>query len=274
MNVALQIDPNTKEVSATMTGANRRPVNADDITKFHLDDASLKAMVDKKFGKSPPAVWTSGGGGNALYKKYSWPEVLTVLKFHRAEVVEVTTEVTAMTEAILKNVSETTSVTYTKTLSVAEKETYTQSWSKSTSIGLGMKVGYSVGIPGDTVSGEFSASFDSTVGTGGTSTKEVDVTDTNGITVTLPPGKQGKVTLTADKHKVKLRVYYTLGLDGDVAINYDPPYEATGFKGDHYFYAAAVVDLLANAQKPTRLETSEEIEMTYYGSANTVYTDL
>jgi len=262
MNISLQVT-NTK-VTASVRGVDKHTITDEEMKTFGITDGALKTIIGKSMGQDPKNVMpTTVGDQWNLHNTYSWPVVATNVTFTDADVLEFTSNLSAMSEKVFTNHS-SMAATFGGVLTVQASETTTSTWSSSTKVGIGTKVNFSIGVPGVESGGaEFSTSFESTTGESKTTSKMVTIGDSQSISILLQPGKSVKAQLMATTVTVKLRVHYKVSLDGQVAINYNPKFNG------HHFYAVGIEGALAGSGMPSHFDQYEDIEMTFYGESHT-----
>lgn len=249
--------------SVTASGQVSHIITDKERTSFNIHDNNLKDAVDQYYGKRPhDAYLHSPTPWDDLYKRFYWPEVQTVLRVRRAEIVSISSAPTIIATRTFTNNSKTKSATFNTSISEQVTDTSTSSWSETSKIEINQKFSYGV-----TVQGETTLNYQHTWGHSGSETKTTTVGSTEGLTVELDPGESVVAHLSASKGTMKVRITYDASLTGDVAVNYNPTYKG------HHFWGLGINGVMQAHGLPSTMSFTEDIEVGYYSNAKVELVD-
>ena len=258
INIVAGKDKDSSRV--TVSGSVQHVITDEERVTFSLGDNELKQAVESNFGRRPnDAYLHSPTPWDDLYKRYSWPQVQTVLVPQSAEILKITSEPTIVkTQKFQNNSSEkaTFNVSITESLS----QTASTNWSTSGSITVGQKFTYKIGFLGTGAGGETSLSYQRSWGKGGSNSKTITVGSSAGVQVELDPGEAVAAQLSASRGTMKVQIRYRAYLIGDTAVNYNPRHRG------HHFWALDIGDVMSSASKSNSSESIENIEIGYYSN--------
>lgn len=250
-----------KSSSVSASGSIQHIITDTERNTFKLSDDGLKKAVDKYFGKRPnDAYLHSPTPWDDLYKRYGWPQVQTIVRPTKAEILSITSEPTIVATRIFKNNSSVKG-TFNAGIEESVTDTVTSSWSTGGTLTIGQEIEYGIKFLGSGVSGTTSMSYSQSWEVGGTHEKTTTVGSTSGVTVELNPGESVKSILTASRGVMKVRVTYHATLNGSTAVNYNPKYK------DHHFWGLNIDKVMNAANLDNSLKYTEDIEIGYYSDA-------
>lgn len=248
--------------SATGSGSYQEVISDSNAALFGLgDDSTNKDMVNKYFGARPDDLYLhSPTPWDDLYSRYNWPQVQTNLQFVSATVSSFDDQLEAVNTAHLVNTSKKAG-TFHATSSKTVQNTTTSSWSVNNSFTIGQKFEYGVSFLGAGGKGESSLSYTHSWGEGGSESTSVTMGNSVGVDVELQPGEAVDVVVMAYAGSMTIDVVYNATLSGWLAINYGDKYN-----GSH-FWGLDVNNVLAANGKPTTIQITQTIKVSYYTSS-------
>ena len=254
--------------SATGQGSCQELISGANRAKFSLNnDSQMKGFVAVSHGKRPDDLYLgSPTPWNDLYHTYGWQPVMTSLQFVSATVSSFKSTLQAVNSVMLQN-SGTVEGVFHADISKTVTNSTSSSWSSQDAIDVGQKFTYDVSFLGTGGGGETSLNYTHTWGQGGSQSQDVALGTTQGVSVTLQPGRVVYVDLMAYQGTMTVDVVYNATLSGDMAVNYGTP-----FKG-HHFWALDVNEVLSANHKPTSAQITERIQVQFYTSASVVMRD-
>ena len=259
-NVSIVAGKDKDSSSVKVEGSVQHIITDAERGTFRLNDAQLKDAVQKSFGKRPnDAYLHSSTPWGDLYRRYNWQQTSTVVTAVSGEILDVTSKPVALATKTLENHS-SHEATFTANLSETVADTVTSTWNVQRTLSVNQKIKYEIGFLGTGGGGETDISFSQSWGEGGSESKTVTVGSSAGVSVTLKPHQSVEATLTASRGVMKVRLRYGTRLTGYTAINYNPTYKG------HHFWALWLPSVMAAAQIPNSVETTEDIELDYYSN--------
>lgn len=87
------------------------------------------------------------------------------------------------------------------------------------------------------------------------------------MSIELAPGQAVIAELTASRGVMKVRIEYNAYLVGQTAVNYNPTFK------DHHFWGLGIGGVMAAANNPNSVKSTEEIEIGYYSNSRIVLRD-
>jgi hypothetical protein len=252
-------DQSTSSVMAS--GSEQHIITDEERTTFDIGDKELKDSVGAYFGKNPnDAFLHSPTPWDDLYKRYSWPEVQTVLVVQSAVITGITSEPVIVKTQEFKNTSPKKG-TFNVSISESVNNTTSSSLNNVKKITVGQKFKYDVKFLGSGGGGETSLSYEQSWGTGGSESLSYTVGSTSGVSVELLPGEGVVAELSASRGKMQIRITYRAYLIGCTAVNYNPTFK------DHHFWCLDICSVMSSKGKPYSLEITEDIEIGYYSNS-------
>ncbi|HEY0077373.1 MAG TPA: hypothetical protein VGB73_01925 [Pyrinomonadaceae bacterium] len=265
ISIKAGVDKATSSVNAS--GSVQHVITDTEKKTFGLQDADLKNVVAKYFGKKPnDAYLHSNTPWGDLYKTYNWPQVQTVLVVDSATITGITSEPVIIATKTLTNDS-SREATFNAGISDQVCNTTESNWSETDTISVSQSFNYQVSFLGSGGGGETSMSYSHEWGQGGSESNSVTVGSDTGVSVTLEPGESVDAQLTASRGVMKVRIVYKAYLIGDVAVNYNPKYKG------HHFFALDVGSIMDAAGLSKSRQFTEDIEVGYYANSKVVLTD-
>lgn len=251
----VSFDLDSKTVTAS--GADVHVISDSEKEAFDITEGPLKDAVKAHFGKRPnDAYLHSSTPWGDLYKSYNWPQVTTTLKIISAQVLSTNSHPAIVSTITFDNTQGSDPYTYHAKVWEQVSNTEEHSWSSSDSFTVSQSVKYGTNFGGQTT-----ASYTHAWGKSHTQSQTINVGLEAGVDVTVKPGEQRIVNLTASLGTMKVRVKYQASLSGDVATNYNPTYK------DHHFWRMPVADVLRSAGRPSVKEITEDVEISFYSNA-------
>lgn len=224
---------------------------------FNVNDANLKQLVLKSFGKAPnDAFLHSPTPWGDLYKTYNWPQVQVNLVVKSASILGITSKPQIVNTQKFSNNSSVKG-NFNVAITQQVNNTSQSSWSSSDKISVGQKISYSIGFLG----GETSLNYEHSWGQGGSESKSIMLGTSSGVSVTLDPGESILAELSASRGALKVRLVYNAYLTGSCAVNYNPT-----FKG-HHFWALNIGSLLSAGGIANSVEITEDIDIGFFGNS-------
>lgn len=129
---------------------------------------------------------------------------------------------------------------------------------------MGQSINYGIEFSGANIGGETSLSYSEQFGKGGSETKQVTLSTTQGVTFDLDFGEKATAVLSASKGSLVVEVVYRLSFTGDVAVNYNPAYQG------HHFWALPINSVLKAAGLKRTFDITQTIEIGYYTNGKIV----
>jgi hypothetical protein len=210
-NVQLNAGTEPSQCSASAWGQQIHTITDEEATAFSFNDwARIQHACGTIIGKNPdawflhnPTVPHPNPGDHRYdnsYDVFGWTPVTVTLRPIKAEALGVNSQPVIAHHVEWRNETDHT-VHYSAGMSVEKSETVAHSSSERTSIGVGTKIGFQVGIAGfGDVSGEASFTF----------TKDFENTTTNSQTITV--GVQAGAESDVPAHSVETAyLFSTLG---------------------------------------------------------------
>jgi hypothetical protein len=227
----------------------------------------LHKAVKKYHGKEPNQAYVrSKAGKHKLYKKYHWPQIQSVFRVKKAEILEITSKPTIIGTYPLNNPSSHTATFHAETMETVSNSVESN-WSSTRSYSLEQEFEYSVKFLGAGGGGKTSMTYTQSFGEGGSETTTHTVGSSQGVSVTLEPGKSAKALLSSSKGTMRVRITYEVFLTGVTACNYNPTYKG------HHFWAFNIGSVLRAAEKPTHIEFTEDLEIGYFSNGSVTLED-
>lgn len=258
INITAGSDEATSSVSAS--GQIRHIITDTERKTFGIEDDGLKTAVDKYFGRRPnDAYLHSPTPWGDLYKTYGWDQVETVLDVKNATITGITSEPVIVSTNTFTNNS---SVGGTFNVGITDQvtNTATHTWSETNTIEVSQTISYNIGFLGTGGGGETSMSYQHSWGQETTESKTVTVGSSAGVSVYLEPGQSVEAVLTASRGVLKVRIVYKAHLEGQTAVNYNPPHR------DHHFWGLDINAVMNAAGLSRTREFTEDIEVGYYSN--------
>ncbi|HEX8430682.1 MAG TPA: hypothetical protein VF625_05320 [Longimicrobium sp.] len=245
----------------TASGTVTHIITDDERDSFGIGDSVLKLAVEMYFGQLPadaflhdPTPW------NNLYATYGWAPVTTVLTAVKADVVEVTSEPIFLGQNTFTNSSNKVG-TFTAGVSDSVSDTVESSWSETHGLAASQMIRYGVSFLGAGGGGETTLSYNATFGTAGSESTSFTVGSEQAVSVVLQPGESVIAKLNASRGTIKVRVTYSVSLQGNTAVNYGDT-----FKG-HHFWALDIGNVMRAVGLPSSFEITEDLEIGYFFNA-------
>ncbi|WDV47427.1 ETX/MTX2 family pore-forming toxin [Clostridiaceae bacterium M8S5] len=135
-------------------------------------------------------------------------------------------------------------------------DSVTNSWSTTSTITVGQKIGYGIKFLGGGT-GETSISYSQSWTQGGSHTTTITVGSTSGVTVDLEPGQSVLAVLSASRGKLNVKVVYEAYIYGTLYVS-----TVGGF-----IVKVDVQELLKRMNKPNSILTTENLSIGYYGNS-------
>jgi hypothetical protein len=259
INVNAGLDAATSSVQAS--GNVIHVISDVERNTFNINDANLKQLVLKSFGKAPnDAYLHSDTPWGDLYKTYKWPQVQVNLVVQSASILGITSEPQIVNTQKFSNNSSVKG-NFNVAITQQVNNTSQSSWSSSDKISVGQKISYSIGFLGEGVKGETSLNYEHSWGKGGSESKSVTIGTSSGVSVSLDPGESILAELSASRGVMKVRLVYNAYLTGVSAVNYNPTYKG------HHFYALDIRNLLSAGGIANSVQITEDIEIGFFGNS-------
>ena len=261
IDVKIQAGLTEDVCSVKATGTILHPITAKEIEKFRLTEDNLKTGIEKDHGKKPDLVALNNSYScGFLYKDYSWKEVQTVLTVKSATVLGITSDPTIISTQPLVNKSKKTG-TFNANITQEVQHTTETNWSDTDTIEFSQSFNYSVKFLGTGGEGTTSMAYSHEFARGGSESKAVTVSASQGVEVELKPGETVICRLSASRGVMKVRIVYSANVIGDVAMDY-----ADGYL-DHHYYCIDVGIIRAQIDNNDPLEFTEDIEIGFFANA-------
>lgn len=268
MDISVEIVAGTDIGSSSVKvngGDQSHVITDEEVAAWGLDDHTLKAAVEKYFGKRPDDVFLhSPTPWNDLYKKYGWSEVTTGLKVYEAKIVKAEADPTTVATRKFTNDS-SVATTFNCAISETVTDTALTNWSKTETFSATGTVKYNFGVPGWEAS--LALGYTYAWGQGGSESKAITVGSSTGLMVTLQPGQSVDALLQAERGKIEVGIVYLLGLSGHLAVNYTDSYKG------HHFWGLDLATVMKAAGIENTRDAVTELTFEYYSGATVVVTD-
>ncbi|MTI30925.1 follicular epithelium yolk protein subunit [Cytophagales bacterium RKSG123] len=267
VNVSIDAGADLSSSSVTASGSELHLIDSNERDQFDIQDANLKNAVEKYFGKKPNDVFvTSPTPWGDLYKTYGWEEVKTKFTVKSAVIQDITSEpVIIATKTFTNNSS--IPATFDAAISDQVSNTVESNWSTQTLFRFEQKFKYNISFLGTGGGGETNLIYQETDTEGGSESLTTTVGSSSGVSVELQPGQSVISTLSASRGTMKVRVTYTVSLEGYVATNYNPTYK------DHHFWALWVNNVLGGAGMTKTYEITQDLDIGYFSNSEIVLED-
>ncbi len=258
---AVSFDLDNRTVTAS--GSDVHVISDDEKKAFDVTDGPLKDAVKAHFGKKPNEAYLhSSTPWGDLYKKYHWPEVETTLTIKKAEVLSTNSKPVIVATAIFDNTKGSEAYTYHAKVWEQVSNTEEHTWSSSDSITVSQSVKY-----GTKFGGQTTASYTHEWGKSHTESQTINVGFETGVDVTVQPGQERVVNLSATLGTMTVRVTYDASLSGDVATNYNPTYKG------HHFWEMPITEVLSAVHRPSSKVITEDVVISFYSNATVQVVD-
>lgn len=259
--VQIEVGDTAQISNVSVAGGSAHPINSAEIDAFGLSDSNLKSKLQQLVGKTPNDVALGDPTANGNnYQKYNFEPVTTNYVALYGEVLSMTSTPMTLNNYTLSNKSGKIPAIFTATTSVVESNTVSTEWSKTTSINASASISYGIAF----FKGSASLTYTESMQSGGSNSSTVTVGNSEGVQVTLQPGEEVDVIISAAQGSMVVRVYYQAYLSGQVYYHYDNQYDG------HYFWAMDVSNFVNNQT----VTMSEDITINYYSDADVTITDV
>jgi hypothetical protein len=252
----------TKEDSSVhTTGSVVHIITNEELSLLGIRGGDLYKAVEKFKGKKPNnAYLASPTPWHDLYKKYGWPQVQTRLDVISSRIVSLISRPVAIKSVDYAHDEnpDVEKATFTADLTQEVTETTETNWSETHGFEVGQSINYGVAFSGMNVGGETSLSYAEEFGRGGSETKQVSLSSTQGISFELDFGEKATATFSASRGTLTVEVVYRVSFTGDVAVNYNPRYKG------HHFWALPINAVLKASGLQNTFDITQTIEVGYY----------
>lgn len=256
LNIVAGKDKETTTVSAH--GEVQHVITDTEINSFQLNEDSLKNAVAKSFGKKPTDVFLkSPTPWNDLYKTYGWPQVKTILRPVKTEILSLGAKPLMIGSQEYVNDTDQEG-TYDVKVTAQVADSVEESWSNSNSVSLSQSISYTIGF----IEGETSLSYEHTWGQTKTEKKEVTIGQSSGITLIIPAHSKRLAELNVNQGTLSVRITYEARLEGVVAVNYGDPYKG------HHFWALGVNGVMKPSNLPLTQTIVEDMHLDFYSNVS------
>ncbi|WP_054705004.1 ETX/MTX2 family pore-forming toxin [Bacillus sp. JCM 19041] len=226
IEISILAGKDESETSIDTDGSVLHVITDAERKSFGITDSDLKEYVGVYKGKRPKDVYVcSPTPWGDLYKTYDWSEVQVQLKVKNYKIKEFSSTPTILATHEFHNDHDKEPSTYTANISQIITDTTSSTWESSNTITVSQMIKYGITFLGADGGGETTMSYERSWGESSTKSESIELGSGSSVEITLGPNESATAELSTSKGHLEVEVEYEASLIGQVAVNYDPPYD-------------------------------------------------